>query len=420
MTEKAPAEFLWGASTSPHQVEGNNVNSDWWVYEQRMPYFGPSGDGVDHYHRYEEDMELLADAGLTAYRFGIEWARVEPIQGQFALAELAHYRRMIDTALGLGLTPVVTLHHFSSPRWFIEEGGWLGDTAVERFCAYVTRVSGILDGVGWVCTINEPNMFASMTLMAGAITGEAIPDMDSPTVQPDSSFVLPRPPVVATQRLIEAHHAARAVLRERTNAAVGWTIANLALAAADADADAEAMLIEERSAREDVFIEAARGDDFIGVQAYSSQTVGADGLLPVPDSDDNTLVGLPYRPDALSIAVRHTADILPGIPILVTENGIATNDDTRRIAYTDEALRHLFDVMADGVDVRGYLHWSALDNFEWGHWDTPFGLIAVDRTTFERQPRPSLAWLGSVARDAEGILGIAPTSTTSASAPVRR
>ena len=396
MTTEPTPRFLWGASTAPHQVEGNNLNSDWWVYEQRMPHFGPSGDAVDSYHRYEEDMRLLAEAGLTAYRFGIEWARVEPLPGAFSLAELAHYRRMIDTALSLGLTPVVTLHHFSSPRWFIEEGGWLGDTAIDRFTAYVTRVCDILDGVEWVCTINEPNMFAFMMLMAASINTDAAPPMDTPTVQPENGFVLPLPTQEATQRLIEAHHAARAIVRERTGAAVGWTVANLALYATDPAY--ELRLREERWAREDVFLEAARGDDFMGVQAYSTQGVDDTGLVPNPPSPDNTLVGTPYRPDALGIAVRHAWEVTGGLPILVTENGIATADDARRIAYTTEALTHLFAAVDDGIDVRGYLHWSALDNFEWGHWEPTFGLIAVDRTTFARTPKPSLAWLGDVAR----------------------
>lgn len=388
--------FLWGASTAPHQIEGNNVNSDWWVYEQRMPQFNPSGDADDSYHRYEEDMRLLADAGLNAYRFGIEWARVEPLPGAFSLAELAHYRRMIDTALDLGLTPVITLHHFSSPRWFIEEGGWLGDTALDRFAAYVARVCDILDGVPWVCTINEPNMFAFMLLMAGAINADAVPEMDTPTVQREDGFVLPLPTPEATQRLIDAHHTARAIVRERTSAAVGWTVANLALHASDPTH--QARLQEERYAREDVFLVAARGDDFIGVQAYSTQAVDDNGLVPHLPSPDNTLVGTPYRPDALGIAVRHAWDVTQGVPVVVTENGIATNDDTRRIAYTSEALTHLFAAADDGVDVRGYLHWSALDNFEWGHWEPTFGLIAVERSTFARHPKPSLAWLGEVAR----------------------
>jgi beta-glucosidase len=303
---------------------------------------------------------------------------------------------MIDTALRLGLTPVVTLHHFSSPRWFIEEGGWLGDTALKRFTAYVTRVCDILDGVEWVCTINEPNMFAFMIYMAAAINADAVPSMDTPTMQRDDGFVLPRPTPEATSRLIEAHHAARLVVKERTGAAVGWTIANQALYAHSPEH--EDVLLEERRTREDVFLEAARGDDFIGVQSYSTQAVDDKGLVPHPPHPDNTLVGTAYRPDALGIAARHAWEVTKGVPILVTENGIATADDARRIAYTAEALTHLFDAADEGVDVRGYLHWSALDNFEWGHWEPTFGLISVDRTTFARTPKPSLAWLGEVAR----------------------
>jgi beta-glucosidase len=112
----------------------------------------------------------------------------------------------------------------------------------------------------------------------------------------------------------------------------------------------------------------------------------------------NTLMGWAYRPDALGIAVRHTHDVVGDVPIVVTENGIAIGDDERRIAYTGEALGHLADAIDDGVDVRGYLHWSLLDNFEWGRWEPTFGLVAVDRETFERRPKPSLAWLGAIAR----------------------
>lgn len=392
-----PEGFLWGASSSPHQIEGGNINSDWWVYEQRSPHFTLSGDAIDSYHRYEEDMRLLATAGLTAYRFGIEWARVEPLPGEFSRAELLHYRRMIDTAISLGLTPVVTLHHFTSPRWFIEEGGWLGTTAIDRFSSYVRRVCEILDGVEWVCTINEPNMFAFMILMARTINSDAVPEIDTPTMQGEGGFVLPRPLPETSRRLVEAHHAARAIVRELTAAKVGWTTANLALYA-ESKAD-EPALLDERYAREDIFLEGARGDDFLGVQAYSTQAVNARGPVPHPEHPDNTLVGTPYRPDALEHAVRHAWKITRGVPILVTENGIATADDRRRIAYTEEALRGLAAAMKDGIDVRGYLHWSALDNFEWGHWEPTFGLIAVDRTTFKRTPKPSLAWLGEKAKN---------------------
>ncbi|PZE37123.1 family 1 glycosylhydrolase [Curtobacterium sp. MCPF17_031] len=389
-----PTSFLWGASTAPHQVEGNNINSDWWTYEQMMPHFGPSGDAVDSYHRFEEDMRLLADAGLTAYRFGVEWARIEPLPGQFSVAELAHYRRMIDTAIGLGLTPVVTLHHFTAPRWFVEEGGWLGDTAIARFTAYVSRVAEILDGVEWVCTINEPNMLALMVLMSRAINPDAVPAFATPTVQTRQGVVIPAPTLEVGQRLVQAHHAARDVLRQRTDANVGWTVACLNLWATPENAE---HLERERSAREDLYLEAARGDDFIGVQAYSTREVDENGLVTAAPHPDNTLTGDAYRPESLGIALRHAADVA-GVPALVTENGIATADDDQRISYTTGALAGLLAAVADGVDVRGYLHWSALDNFEWGHWEPTFGLIAVDRSDFSRHPKPSLAWLGGIAR----------------------
>ncbi|GAA1748907.1 glycoside hydrolase family 1 protein [Nonomuraea bangladeshensis] len=390
-----PATFLWGAATAPHQIEGNNTDSDWWLSEQLVPGLERSGDAVDGYHRYPEDMRLLAEAGLNAYRFGVEWARVEPTPGHFSRASLAHYRRMIDTALALGLTPVVTLHHFTNPRWFAERGGWMADDAIDRFAGYVREVTAILDGVEWVCTINEPNMLAVMVAMSRAAQAGDVEKWTTPTIEGETRPPLPEVGPEIGRRLAEAHHAAREIVRKHTGAAVGWTVANQALTPTPGN---EAKLREVRYLREDLYLEAARGDDFIGVQSYTSQPVDENGVVPHPPSPDNTQTGFAYRPDALGIAVRHTWEVTGGIPILVTENGIATADDSRRIAYTSEALRHLSQAMDDGIDVRGYLHWSALDNFEWGSWEPTFGLIGVDRETFERHPKPSLSWLGHVAR----------------------
>jgi len=394
-----PTPFLWGASTAPHQIEGNNLNSDWWAREGAMPGMEPSGDAVDSYHRFGEDLQLLADAGLNAYRFGIEWARIEPRPGQFSNAELAHYRRMIDTALELGVAPVVTLNHFTVPRWFAEEGGWRSSQATERFVSYVERATRILDGVDWVVTINEPNMMAMMVMLQEQMRAGQLSQWQSPTVdgKPDRERIaanLPVPTLEYAEPFIAAHHAVRDLVRERTGARVGWSIANGALTS---EPEHAAKLAEVRRASEDVYLEASVGDDFIGVQSYSSQRVDSNGLVPHPDHPDNTQTGAAYRPDALGLAVRHAAAVT-GLPVLVTENGIATADDARRIAYTGEALAHLADAAADGVEVQGYLHWSLLDNYEWGHWDPTFGLIAVDRETFVRSPKPSLAWLGGVAR----------------------
>ncbi|MEV0196736.1 family 1 glycosylhydrolase [Nonomuraea sp. NPDC050691] len=386
MSRSFPQGFLWGAATAAHQVEGNNLNNDFWQLEHAAAEHGVefSGDAVDSYHRYQEDMRLLADAGLNAYRFSIEWSRIEPSPGKFSKAELAHYRRMIDTADGLGIKPVVTLHHFTHPLWFGERGAWLGKGAVEAFSRYVEQACTILHGVEWVCTINEPNVLA---LNHGQLRRVAEgKEYQRVGALPDTEI---------GEALIAAHRAAAPLVREATGAKVGWTVANQALVPAPG---CESRYTEVQQVWEDMYLEPAREDDFVGVQSYTSQPVDENGVVPHPEHPDNTLMGWAYRPDALGIAVRHTHDVVGDVPIVVTENGIATSDDQRRVAYTGEALRHLRDAMDDGIDVRGYLHWSLLDNFEWGRWDPTFGLIAVDRETFERHPKPSLAWLGDIAR----------------------
>jgi beta-glucosidase len=381
-----PKGFLWGAATAAHQVEGNNLNNDFWQLEHAAAEHGVqfSGDAVDSYHRYQEDMRLLADAGLNAYRFSLEWSRIEPSPGKFSKAQLAHYRRMIDETDRLGVKPVVTLHHFTHPIWFGETGAWLGKGAVEAFSRYVEQVCTILDGVEWVCTINEPNIVA---LNHGQLRRVA----EGKEYQRVGAL----PDVEIGEALIAAHRAAAPLVREAIGAKVGWTVANQALVPAPGG---ESKHAEVQHIWEDMYLEPARDDDFVGVQSYTSQLVDENGIVPHPEHPDNTIMGWAYRPDALGIAVRHTHDVVGDVPIVVTENGIATIDDQRRIAYTGEALRHLRDTMDDGIDVHGYLHWSLLDNFEWGRWDPTFGLIAVDRETFERHPKPSLAWLGDIAR----------------------
>ena len=301
-----PADFLWGAASAPHQVEGNNVNSDFWMQEPHMTGADRSGDALDSYNRYPEDIALVAESGLDTYRFGIEWARIEPAPGQFSRVQLAHYRRMIDTALDAGVRPFVTLHHFTSPRWFTEEGGWRSPQAIDRFRAYVEVVTTILDGVEWVCTINEPNMLAIMVEEAeAALDPNSETEWLSPTLEADTPRpVKPAPSQEIGRRLIEAHHAAREIVRERTGARVGWSVASRAF---ETRPGAEEVRRRLEYVWEDLYLEAAANDDYIGVQAYSAQWVGLDGIEPHPVHPDNTLVRTAYRPDALGIAVRHTA-----------------------------------------------------------------------------------------------------------------
>lgn len=383
-----PDGFLWGASTAAHQTEGNNVASDWWAWEHTVPASPartPSGDACDSYHRYAEDMRLLADAGLNGYRFSIEWARIEPEEGEISRAEIDHYRRMVDTCLSFGLNPVVTLHHFTQPRWFTADGGWLNAKAVDRFARYVDAAAPVIaSDVDYVCTINEPNFAALMQTMFS--------HPDDPGSWGRAGTPLPDPQVA--EALTDAHH--RAVDQVRAlGPKAGWTIATQAYQAVGG---ADAVLDEYAWPRERYFLDQSRGDDFVGVQAYSRNLIGPDGPLPVPDGARTTLAGLEYWPDALAEGIDLAWRLAGGIPVLVTENGIATADDNLRIDYTADAIRGMQRQIEAGVDVRAYLHWSALDNYEWGRYEPTFGLIAVDRATFRRTPKPSLAWLGNVAR----------------------
>lgn len=376
-----PDGFLWGASTAAHQIEGGNINSDWWQREWgHLPgpaIAEPSGDAADSYHRFPQDMALLAQAGLAAYRFSIEWARIEPERGWVSRAAIDHYRRMVDTARENGLEPVITLHHFTNPVWFAREGGWLTDASIDAFRRYVEAALPVLEDVSLVCTINEPNMVSVL-----ADPEVAFPSIGLPPGVPD-----------VTDRLIAAHRAAVELVRS-TGAQAGWSVATQAY---QPEPGAEEVAAEYGWSREDVFLEAAKGDDWVGVQAYTRTVIGPDGPREIPDAAERTLTGWEYYPPAVGDGIRNAWKRAQA-PVYVTENGIATADDRRRIDYTTGALEAVHACIVDGIDVRGYLHWSALDNYEWGSYRPTFGLIAWDRETFERHPKPSLAWLGGVAR----------------------
>ncbi|AJT42015.1 glycoside hydrolase family 1 protein [Psychromicrobium lacuslunae] len=388
-----PDGFLWGAATAAHQIEGNNVNSDWWVKEHTpgTSIVEPSGDAADSYHRYREDMKLLADAGLNSYRFSIEWSRIEPERGCVSRAEIDHYRRMVEAAHEFGLNPVVTLMHFTVPRWMHDAGFWRNPEAPELFARYTELALPVVsEGVDYVCTINEPNIAA---MIAG---GEDASNL--------VAYGLPNPDLHVADALLESHHRSREVLSSVSGLKTGWTVATQAFhstgePSVDGGPSADEKLREYGYPRDDWYLEQSAGDDFVGVQAYTRTFIGPQGPLPVSAEVETTLTGWEFFPPALEIGVRSAWELSGGVPVMVTENGIATADDSRRIAYTEDALQGLHAAIADGIDVRGYLHWSALDNYEWASGYRPtFGLIGFDRETFERRPKPSLAWLGSVAQ----------------------
>jgi len=386
-TTPAPDGFIWGAATAAHQTEGGNVNSSNW-YEEHLAGSTAkevSGDACDSYHRYPEDIALLADAGLTAYRFSLEWARIEPAKGEVSTAQLLHYRAMIDACRDAGVEPVVTLHHFTLPRWQYLEGGWYAPDVVDRFRSFTEAAATILDDVTWVVTINEPNMMVNQA---------------QAKIDTEVGVNWPGPSPHAARVIAAAHHASTDVLRGLGHVKAGWSVANQVYQAAPGS---EAQRDEWQYWREDFFLEQARGDDFVGVQSYLRTIIGPDGKggygpQPWPAGTELTLTGWEYYPEAVGHALRHTREVTGGVPMMVTENGIATTDDTRRIDYATGALQATAAAIADGCDVRGYLHWSLLDNYEWGSYDPTFGLVAVDRRTFARTPKPSLGWLGRLAK----------------------
>jgi beta-glucosidase len=374
-----------------HQSEGNNIASDWWARENQpdSPVAERAGDAIDGYHRWAEDMDLASQAGLTDYRFGIEWSRVEPVDGQISLAEVAHYRRLVEGAIARGLRPLVTLHHFTLPLWFALGGGWLRPDATDRFLAYVKALAPVFEaGVERIETINEPNVVAVFPVLTGG--AEAL------------ATGFPLPDGATTHALIAAHHATRDLVhRTHPGIQVGWGVSVQDYRDETGSPDAFTHYVRPR---DEVFLEAAAGDDWVGVQTYTRgivRLVDGEAKAVQDPAAPVTQTGWEDYPEALGGAVRRVAKVVGTLPIIVTENGIATSDDERRIAFTSAALASLWEAIDDGVDVRGYFHWSLLDNLEWGHWGPTFGLVAVDRATFARVPKPSLAWLGSLAPAAE-------------------
>ena len=406
MTERFPDGFLWGTATAAHQVEGNNVNSDLWVLENlaNTVFAEPSGDAIDHYHRYPDDIALLAKLGFNSYRFSVEWARVEPEPGHFSQAALDHYRRMLETCHRHGLQPVVTYHHFTSPRWLISHGGWRSPDTAGRFADYCARVtSGLGDLMTAACTINEVNI----PLMIGQWLKQAPDNPEQITFrqQAAQAFAVDRDEVapflfaISTRErdIILAAHAqsAAAIKAERSDLPVGMTVA---LGDMQAVAGGEALRDQARRGLQDVFLEAARGDDFIGVQTYTRERYGPQGPLPPEAGVPVTQMGYEVWPEALEMTIRRAVEVT-GLPVYVTENGIGTEDDAQRLDYYRRALSGVRRCLSDGIDIRGYFAWSAFDNYEWMRGFGPkFGIIEVDRSTQTRTVKPSARWLGEVAK----------------------
>lgn len=381
-----PEGFVWGTATAAHQIEGGNWNNDWWAWEHapNSPCKEPSGDACDSWHRWPEDVDLVAELGLGSYRFSLEWSRIEPEPGEWSHAAIAHYRDICEALLERGVEPTVTFHHFTTPRWVAATGGWQEPTTADRFAEFCARAAGALgDVIKRACTLNEPNIVSTM----GWLMGIFPPGKQDRVLRHDVNEIF-----------VDAHvKAVEAIRSAAPGVPVGMT---LSMADFQAVGGGDARRDHYRRGMEDVFLDAVKGDDFVGVQTYTRERVGPDGALGPEPGVPVLPMGYEYWPDALEATLRRAWDYTGGrVPLLVTENGIGTEDDTQRISYLHAALQGVGRCLADGIDVRGYTCWSLLDNFEWVLGYGPhFGLVAVDCETFVRTPKPSARWFGEVAR----------------------
>lgn len=407
-----PRGFLWGSATAAHQVEGNCDRNHWWAWEQeglRAKAGGYVRDGTvsgiacDYYHRFDADHRLAAELGHTALRISVEWSRIEPERGRFDPDAVDHYKRVCDSMLERGLAPTVTLHHFTNPIWAQRDGGfehpemasWLA-----RFAAHAVREVGDRVRIWW--TINEPMIAPALGYLLG--------------VHPPCVKDLARATTVARNVLL-AHGAMYRAMHE---AALHPIVAGPVLAMP---------YFEPLDPRSESDRRSAEASDrfmneyfLLGLRdGIVAPPVGTGELIPgLAASFD--VVGLNYYMRILCEGNRETSldgarrpsepawfvdemgwEVFPeglrrnlvrlgalGKPVYVTENGMATLDDEARIEHLRAHLAEVARAIADGVDVRGYFYWSLMDNFEWAEgYSRHFGLVAVDRRTLERRPRPA-------------------------------
>jgi beta-glucosidase len=407
-----PGGFLWGAAIAGHQAEGDNVASDAWFLENIQPteFKEPSGSAVDHYRLYDQDIATLASLGLNTFRFSIEWARVEPVEGLFSLAALEHYRDVLQACRKRGIKAMVSFNHFVTPAWFAARGGWEVEGAAQlyaRYCDKVARHLGHL--IDYATTFNEPNLPRLLFGIPGPLSGMA----DNPRMRAMlakagqlsgtgkwSSWIFGDHTRIEAG-LLQGHEAAyKAIKAVHPQLPVGLSIA---IADDQAINGGEAMVERKRAiAYQPWFRAIARHGDFIGVQTYTRELIGPEGVLPPPGDASFTSNHMEYYPQALEATIRYTAQQVK-LPLYVTENGISTDDDAQRAAYIRTGVQGVANCLKDGVDVRGYIHWSLLDNFEWIFGYGPhFGLVGVDRATMKRTIKPSAQLLGKIAR-ANGI-----------------
>lgn len=414
--------FLWGVATSAYQLEGAAEN-DWTAWEAAGRLRSGArrcGSATGHRERWSDDLRLLPTIGANAYRLSLEWSRLEPRPGRFDDAAWERERRLVALLTRLGIEPVVTLHHFTHPSWFWEDGGWESESAVSHFSRFTRQAADVLGGqVRWWVTFNEP-----IVLLLGGYVGGLMPPGRT------SFSAAAR----ALQNLLRAHVEAARILRERGAGArigiahnmldfapdrpghaldrrfteAGERLYNLALLEAVATGRMEWSLPGQGKASFAI-PDLPAAFDYAGVNYYSRVHLRFRGLGAIPGEfhyRDRTGRGLTdtgweIHPEGFDRVLRLAA--ATGRPVLVTENGIATRDDRRRDDFLREHAAVLAHRLAGGTPIAGYFYWSLLDNFEWLEGFRPrFGLFEVDYGTLARRRRRSADLFARIGRGFTG------------------
>jgi len=415
--QKFPKDFLWGASTASHQVEGGTVNqwsqwelehaaelasgaakryaglNDWREIREQAedPDNYVSGQGIDHYNRYEEDFDLLQQLNFNAFRFGIEWSRIEPEQGAFNLDEIRHYHEYLDSLNSRGITPVLNIWHWTMPTWFTDKGGFEKKENLPLFEEYVRKIAEEYgDKVKYMITLNEPNVYASF----GYVNGEWPPQKKAYL-----TFLK------VYRNLAQAHRQAYAIIKAANPAiqvGVAAQLANIQSKRPHNPLDNIVTKVMRYGWNWWFINRIRRHQDFVGINYYFTDyyhgTNGKDSPH-VPLND----MGWYMEPEGLyPLLTRAWARYKK--PIIITENGVADSKDQYRRWWLEQTVIAMQRALSEGVQIKGYMHWSLLDNFEWAYgWWPRFGLIAVDRENgMKRTPRPSAVWFAEYMLELQG------------------
>lgn len=382
-TLKFPPSFLWGAATSAYQVEGNNVNADWWDWEQKnQPPSLRSGIACDQYNKYEQDFALIKQLNHNAHRLSIEWSRIEPREGEFNNSEIEHYLKVLKSLKELKIKVMLTLWHFTLPKWVSNIGGWENRKTINFFERFVKRVTReIAPYVDFWITINEPGVYVYQTYIRkewpgskGSSLGQIKTALNLASAHKKVYRYLhqtyPDKPIGMAQNVQSFQTYHKHSLVEQISVVFADFVAN------------------------HLFYFLTRGThDFLGINYYFHvRFQNSQRILPeIEDASqgyrDISDLGWEIYPEGLFDVLTDLSD---GIPIYITECGIASTNDDRRNRFLITYLHEVYRAIKSGVDVRGFFYWSLVDNFEWSKGFQPrFGLVEVDYATLERRIRPS-------------------------------